>query len=293
MSENSEKVKRKISDNIFILYLISLGLMLFGSLLGYLFVFWLPETDLWLSVQMYLSDIGIWGLSLLFMYLHKRSRPVLTKLTHKERGNNIPFLLLGFLIGFVLNGSCALAAWLNKDIMLYYDKVDLFPVLLLFVSVFVQSSAEEMLTRGFLYSRLRMSYRNPLVAIIGNTAFFTILHVFNPGFTVWSAINIFLSGLLFSLFVNYYDSIWCAMALHTAWNFTQNILFGLPNSGIVLPFSIFKLDAASARDSLFYNVGFGIEGTAFSCVVLTIGCLLVWFFGKRHREKCACEQLQK
>ena len=30
-------------------------------------------------------------------------------------------------------------------------------------------------------------------------------------------------------------------AVHTAWNFTQNILFGLPNSGINVPYSVFKL----------------------------------------------------
>ena len=44
-------------------------------------------------------------------------------------------------------------------------------------------------------------------------------------------------------------------ALHQR-NFTQNILLGLPNSGNVVPFSIFKLEGAA--DSLVYNVGFGI-----------------------------------
>ncbi len=34
------------------------------------------------------------------------------------------------------------------------------------------------------------------------------------------------------------------MGVHMAWNYTQNIIFGLPNSGIVSGFSLFKLDAA-------------------------------------------------
>ena len=50
------------------------------------------------------------------------------------------------------------------------------------------------------------------------------------------------------------------MGIHTAWNFTQNFLFGLPNSGLVSEASVFGLDAASAQDSLFYNVAFGVEG---------------------------------
>jgi hypothetical protein len=52
-----------------------------------------------------------------------------------------------------------------------------------------------------------------------------------------------------------------AMAAHAGWNFTQSILAGLPNSGNVVPYSVFSLDAASARDSFFYNVAFGVEGT--------------------------------
>ena len=57
-----------------------------------------------------------------------------------------------------------------------------------------------------------------------------------------------------SLMVYYMDSLWCAFAVHTAWNFTQNILFGLPNSGINVPYSVFKLNAATARDSFAYNI---------------------------------------
>ena len=43
-------------------------------------------------------------------------------------------------------------------------------------------------------------------------------------------------------------------------NFTQNFLFGLPNSGLISEASVFSLDAANAQDSMFYNVAFGVEG---------------------------------
>ena len=89
-----------------------------------------------------------------------------------------------------------------------------------------------------------------------------------------AVVDLVVTGLLFSAMVYYFDSLWMAMAAHAGWNFTQSILAGLPNSGNVVPYSVFKpnsgnvvpysvfkLDAAAARDSFFYNVAFGVEGT--------------------------------
>lgn len=101
----------------------------------------------------------------------------------------------------------------------------------------------------------------------------------NSGVTALSVLNIFLVGLLFSMCVYYFDSFWMVAAIHTSWNFTQNILLGLPNSGNVVPFSIFKLEGAA--DSLAYNVGFGIEGTALACVVLVAACVCAYVVGQR------------
>lgn len=53
------------------------------------------------------------------------------------------------------------------------------------------------------------------------------------------------------------------------------IIFGLSNSGQVFPYSIFKLDASNARDSFFYNVGFGVEGTAFALIILAAACVVI------------------
>ena len=76
-----------------------------------------------------------------------------------------------------------------------------------------------------------------------------------------AVVDLVVTGLLFSAMVYYFDSLWMAMAAHAGWNFTQSILAGLPNSGHVVPYSVFRLDAASARDSFFYNVALGVEGT--------------------------------
>ncbi len=44
-----------------------------------------------------------------------------------------------------------------------------------------------------------------------------------------------------------------------------------------------KLEASTARNSFFYNVGFGVEGTFFALIVITIVTLLFMLvFRKRN-----------
>ena len=91
-------------------------------------------------------------------------------------------------------------------------------------------------------------------------------------------------GVFYSLVVYYFDSIWCAFGMHTAWNYTQNIVFGLPNSGNVTPFSMCKLDSG-AKDSFFYNVGFGVESTLFAVLIDFLAIAVVIFLGQRYKQK--------
>ena len=98
-------------------------------------------------------------------------------------------------------------------------------------------------------------------------------------------ISILLIAVLYSLVIHYFDSIWFGMAAHAAWNFTQNILLGLPNSGIVSPYSVFKLDASTARSTWIYDVGFGVEGTLLANVVTAIAIVIVILLGRKFGRK--------
>lgn len=223
---------------------------------------------------------GVWLVFAAYMMFTQKNRPILSWLGSDAEGNRPSMFALGLLIGFVLNGFCALVALLHGDIRLRFDGVDLLPTLILFVGVLIQSSAEELACRVFMYQRLRGAYACPAVALVGNPALFAVLHLMNRGVTALSVLNIFLVGLLFSMCVYYFNSFWMVAAIHTSWNFTQNILLGLPNSGNVVPFSIFKLEEG-AVDSLAYNVGFGIEGTALACVVLVVACVCAYVIGQK------------
>lgn len=284
--------KRKLCDNLLLLCLETYAIIVGGQLLGRIlvsvvcifllapFIPQIEENPVWQTAAPNASFIGVWIVGFLCIKISK-NRSILLTQWRMPKGNRVPFLVLGLMIGFTLNGICILTAYLHGDITLVFDKFRPFSLLTILACVFIQSSAEEFLCRGFLYQRLRKSYKNPWIAILGSSLLFAAAHLMNPDVTFLSLVNITLAGLLFAMMVYYLDSIWCAYAAHTAWNFTQNILFGLPNSGIVLPYSVWKLDAGSARDSFAYHVGFGIEGTVTADIVLLIACLAIFVYGRK------------
>lgn len=302
-----QKKNFSLTDNFVVHLLVTYGIVLVGQLLGSLIIgvplgiyagfrsaqlgipldpfhleTVLPDTVV--TGQMYAVFIGIWIVALLWFLLPK-NRPIYKAISTKVKGNNILMLLVGTVIGFALNGLCILAAYLHQDIKLYFDSFRPISFIVIFLLVFIQSSAEELVCRGFLYQRLLRRYKKPAIAIIGNAVLFGALHLGNNGVTVLAILNIILFGILASLIVYYMDSLWCAMAVHAAWNFTQNILFGLPNSGNVVPYSVFKLDASTALDSFAYNVGFGVEGTVVAVIVQVLACLAIWFWGTKTGKK--------
>jgi membrane protease YdiL (CAAX protease family) len=240
-------------------------------------------TDTWAAIDHYMSFLGIWILTLIYFAVTSANRPLMKALTTKTRGNNLKMFALGLGIGLGMNLLCAFIAMANGDIRLTFSSFRPISFLVIFAAVFVQSSAEELLCRVFVYHRLMRRYGKSVLAVLVNSAFFALNHIFNDGISVLAMLNIFLYGLLFSAMVVYMDSPWATMTAHTAWNFCQNILLGLPNSGNVLPYSVFKLETATATDSFAYSVAFGLEGTITACVTLfAVAALIVWW-GTKHK----------
>ena len=238
-------------------------LILAGQILGELAVLasGALKSDLGTTAGLFFSFAGIW-LVLFLNALIRKNRPLFKAYGTGCKGNNAVNLLIGLLIGIGMNGAAILMAWMHGDIRMYFDKFEPVPFIILFIAVFVQSAAEEMVCRGFIYQRVLRTYRNRFwLAVIINSVFFGMIHLGNNGISAMAVVDLVVTGLLFSAMVYYFDSLWMAMAAHAGWNFTQSILAGLPNSGNVVPYSVFKLDAAAARDSFFYNVAFGVEGT--------------------------------
>lgn len=286
-----EVTKRKFYDN-FIFYTLTVLLLVFGGqILGAILMAPISiaaqtgtfdlSPELYCALD-YFQTIGCWIICLLW-FRFKKNRYMYAEFKPKKKGNTILMFVIGLAIGFVMNASCALIAWLNKDISFEFDSFKPLWLIIVAICVLVQSSSEELICRVYLYQKLKNRYKNPLIAIIGNAVLFSCLHLFNPGISIVAVINIVLIGIFFSLFVYYFDSVWCAFAIHAAWNYTQNIILGLPNSGMVSPFSILKL--TSARDSFAYNVDFGVEATIISLVIELIGIAAVVVIGQSKKSK--------
>ena len=236
-------------------------------------------------LKMYLSFIGIWIVTLAVMALFRRNRPMLKTLGPTLTNNRISFFLLGLLIGFLMNGFCILIAWLNKDIALSFDSFQPLPLIFLLVAVLVQSGAEELIGRCYGYYRITRGYRSKWFAIFVNSVFFASLHGGNPGISALALIELFVTGLMYGACVRYFDSLWIVIGMHTMWNYTQSIIFGLPNSGIVSLYSIFHLDAANARQSFAYGPQFGIEGSLLSLTLHILSLIAVIYIGEKKQIK--------
>ena len=191
-------------------------------------------------------------------------------------------LLTGLLLGFLTNFTCILCAMIHGDIKFYGDfNISMIPTLIYaLLMVFVQSTSEELWCRGYMYERICIHY--PLwVAVLVNGVFFGLLHSFNDGVTVFAIVDIAICGISYSIVRWYTGSIWVTMGIHTMWNFTQNFIFGLPNSGLVSEVSIFHLDAATGISNLIYDYGFGVEGAVPAIIVDTLLGIICILLAKR------------
>jgi hypothetical protein len=132
-----------------------------------------------------------------------------------------------------------------------------------------------------MYERISVHY--PLwVAIVVNGVFFGVLHCFNDGANVLAITDIAVCGIAYSLVRWYSGSIWMVMGIHTMWNFTQNIVFGLPNSGLVSELSLFHLDAANGTSNLIYNYSFGVESALPAIIVDAAMAIIVLILAKKN-----------
>lgn len=228
----------------------------------------------------YLSFIGIHILVLVYCALFEKD--IYRSFLHARQGGSVgntgKNFALGLLIGFGMNAFCVLLAWLHGDLHFYAGRFRVLYMLTALACVCIQSGAEELITRGYMMGALRKRY--PVwVAIAVNALFFAVVHLASPGITVLSFLNIVIVAVALSLVMYYFGSIWLCIAVHTAWNYTQNLIFGLPNSGIVSEGSFLHLDAA--RDSLFYNATFGIEGSLIAVIVLTVFAVCAVLYAKK------------
>lgn len=231
----------------------------------------------------------------LFMLIYEPDRSLFT-LVVPGKGNTVKNALIGLALGFGINGACALVALISGDIHLCYNQPNWFYIILAFFAVLLQSGSEEFICRLFLYQHLIRGYNNkPWIAIVLPSLIFSALHLANPGTDAISVLDTLVIGIVWALTIYCYDSFWMAWMHHTAWNYMQSILFGLPNSGMTFSLSVFKLDAASAVKSFSYDPIYGIEASAMAFILdsALLVVLLCFAVRKYKSERTVTENTQQ
>lgn len=220
---------------------------------------------------------------LLVCAVTKKNRFLLDVVRPSKERRSMSKLGIGILLGFLTNFFCILCALLHGDIKLYLDfSAAEIPVMIFaFICVFFQSTSEELWCRVFMYDRINVHY--PLwVAIVVNGTVFGLLHSANPGISALAMADLIICGLAYSLLRWYSGSVWTCFGIHTMWNFTQNFLFGLPNSGLVSEASVFHLDAATGISNLIYSYEFGVEGAVPAVFIDLLLIVVIMVLAKRE-----------
>ena len=242
MSSFKEKVLRTPRtwlDCLPVTYILCFALLLGGSIVGIVIdllnlgKLFTSDPDVQVFMNNYIYFTGVWIVMIPVFLILKTNRPMFGQLFPKDFRKIIFGIVIGGLLGFGLNSINVVGAILMGDLKLSFNKIEILPIIGFILFIGIQSGAEEILNRLYLYQKLRRRYKNPFVAVVGNALFFMVLHLGNDGVNVACIFELVLWGVFFALMVLYFDNLWISIAMHTAWNFTQNIFYGLPNSGIV------------------------------------------------------------
>ncbi len=158
-----------------------------------------------------------------------------------------------------------------------------FPAILAPVALFIcVGFYEELVSRGYQLTNLAEGLNGfclgpggaIAVAWALSSAFFAVLHLFNPNTSVLSTINIFLAGMMLGAGYVLTGRLAIPIGLHTTWNFFQGNVFGFPVSGLDLVGASFVSTRQTGPD-LLTGGPFGPEAGLLAPAAMALGVGLI------------------
>jgi membrane protease YdiL (CAAX protease family) len=214
------------------------------------------------------------GAVLLYCLLGERRSLASLGFTRKRSASDY---LTGLALGLLLFGAAVLlcVATGTVTLSLAAETPSVGLLLLFFGGFLIQGMSEELLCRSFLMVSLSRSLPLWLCAVT-NALLFSLIHLGNPGVSVFALVNIFLFGLFASLLTLRRGSVWMVGALHSMWNFAQGNLFGIPVSGLTGIPSPLRAEMGDGGWQTTVNGGaFGLEGGLAVTAVMLVACAAV------------------
>jgi membrane protease YdiL (CAAX protease family) len=218
------------------------------------------------------STLG--GIAAVLFYcrlIEKRKFPTLGFRKDGALANYLVGLLVGTTMMATIIGICYLTGTV-KFSGLSGDTV-WWMIIPFFIAYLIQGMSEEVALRGFLLISVARRY-SLYVAVIVSSVMFSLLHGLNPGVSSLAVINLTLFGFFAGLYFLKSGNIWGVAALHSAWNFAQGNIFGIPVSGTIGMDTIFKFEP-TIGSALISGGAFGMEGGLVCTLVLLAGIAIV------------------
>lgn len=236
-----------------------------------------------ISIELVFGFLPIFGLVWFWLWVFER-RHLWT--TGMERPSWLWKYVRGLLIGASL--IAAILALQANTLSIHDDpratsSTVIGGVLVISLGWIIQGAAEEILARGFVLPIIGTRW-GTTAGIAISSILFSALHLLNPNLSIIAILNLILFGIFAALYSLFEGGLWGVFALHSAWNWTQGNLFGLPVSGMQIGVSLLQLDEAG-RD-WWTGGSFGPEGGLAATLVLVIASVFIsWLFYRRTRQE--------
>ena len=156
-----------------------------------------------------------------------------------------------------------------------------------FLILFLAAANEELVFRGYPFQKLVDSL-GPTVAVVLASVCFGLVHLGNPGHTLFSTINTMLVGVPLSIAYLRTRALWMPVGIHFAWNYVQGFIFGLPVSGFRLPASV--LNPRGHGGAWLTGSAYGPEG-GLLCTIVVVGAGLFLFLSPSIRMSGRMKEL--
>ena len=200
-----------------------------------------------------------------------------------SKDNIVSSYLKGTLFGILQIFSVFFIIFGLKAIDVYYvGNINVLLLIKVFIFFVFQGLFEEILFRGYL-----MPFFSKVIGIkftiILLSFLFTCIHLLNPNLNIVGLVNIFLSGVTFSLIYYYTGNLWIVGAMHTIWNFILGFIVGSQVSGIDTSNSIFFSIPVGNKD-LISGGKFGFEASIIETILELAISLFVIYLIKKEKK---------
>jgi uncharacterized protein len=205
-------------------------------------------------------------------------------------------LLLGFLLGMLLQGTTigilALLGWYHVTslapgsvaILLILQGLGFYLLVALF---------EEGVFRGIIFRLLERSLGS-WIAIILSALFFGLVHLLNPGATLFGAFAIALeAGILLGAAYMLTRNLWLAVGIHWAWNFFEGPFFGATISGTGSPSVRTLITSTISGPQIWTGGTFGPEAGLVSLLVCLVASSIFLILVVQRRQVIAPSWLRR